>query len=160
MSRTLQRSTVVAVLLAVTLSTLLIAASPAHAATYPTSRRGDSGPNVTTLQYGLRARGLTLAVDGDFGAQTEARVRDFQKSRGLVVDGVVGNATWQSLLFTVRRGNSGNMVRAAQVQLGVPVDGIFGSRTEAAVKAFQTRAGLTPDGVVGPNTWSAMLRLA
>jgi hypothetical protein len=37
-----------------------------------------------------------------------------------------------------------------------PVDGIFGPRTEAAVKAVQTSAGATVDGVVGNQTWGAL----
>ena len=39
------------------------------------------------------------------------------------------------------------------------VDGIFGSRTEATVRAFQQIFGLTPDGIVGPATWYAVVRL-
>lgn len=39
------------------------------------------------------------------------------------------------------------------------VDGIFGSRTEAAVRKFQQIFNLTPDGVVGPSTWYAIVRL-
>jgi len=35
-------------------------------------------------------------------------------------------------------------------------DGIFGPRTEAAVKAFQRAAGITVDGIVGPRTWAAL----
>ncbi len=38
-------------------------------------------------------------------------------------------------------------------------DGIFGSRTEAAVKAFQNKAGLTADGLVGPATWGKLFPL-
>ena len=38
-------------------------------------------------------------------------------------------------------------------------DGIFGSRTEASVRAFQRVFDLTPDGVVGPATWYAIVRL-
>lgn len=40
--------------------------------------------------------------------------------------------------------------------LGLPVDGIFGANTEAAVRAAQKAHGLTVDGVVGPKTWKAL----
>ena len=39
------------------------------------------------------------------------------------------------------------------------VDGVFGSRTEATVRAFQDVFDLTPDGIVGPATWYAIVRL-
>lgn len=38
------------------------------------------------------------------------------------------------------------------------VDGIFGPKTEAAVRAFQADENLTVDGIVGRHTWSALLR--
>ncbi|MEN6324704.1 MAG: peptidoglycan-binding domain-containing protein, partial [Syntrophomonas sp.] len=34
------------------------------------------------------------------------------------------------------------------------IDGIYGKKTEKAVKAFQAKSGLNSDGVVDPNTWN------
>lgn len=53
--------------------------------------------------------------------------------------------------------------RIAQSYPAIPkipaADGIFGSRTEATVRAFQEIFGLTPDGIVGPATWYEVVRL-
>ena len=71
----------------------------------------------------------------------------------------------------LRRGSTGPNVVVIQVELNriaqnypaipkIPVvDGIFGSRTEASVRAFQEIFDLTPDGIVGPATWYALVRL-
>ncbi len=63
----------------------------------PTLRRGDSGHHVRYLQQKLVDSGAHVSVDGDFGAGTFSAVKDFQASRGLVSDGVVGPATWAAL---------------------------------------------------------------
>ena len=36
------------------------------------------------------------------------------------------------------------------------LDGIFGTQTENAVRAYQQSRGLTPDGIVGCNTWRSL----
>ncbi|MGW4829318.1 glycoside hydrolase domain-containing protein [Amycolatopsis japonica] len=64
----------------------------------PTLREGAAGAAVNRLQRALTAAsGKTLAIDGAFGPNTEKAVRDYQSSRGLGVDGVVGQATWGAL---------------------------------------------------------------
>lgn len=131
----------------------------------PTIRRGSTGDAVRTLQEKLGG----LTVDGIFGAKTEAAVRNFQRARGLQVDGIVGPKTWAALLGTgsggsalgdmptIRRGSTGDAVRTLQEKLGnVTVDGVFGAKTDAAVRAFQRSKGLTADGIVGPKTWAAL----
>ena len=63
---------------------------------------------------------------------------------------------------TVRRGDTGDVVRRAQrgvrrtPDLGLVVDGIFGPATEKAIKQLQKAAGLAVDGIVGPATWQAL----
>ncbi len=71
----------------------------------------------------------------------------------------------------LRSGSSGPSVVVLQVSLNriaqnypaipkIPeVDGIYGSRTEAAVRAFQQIFGLSADGIVGPATWYQIVRL-
>lgn len=49
----------------------------------------------------------------------------------------------------LRKGMSGPDVREAQGKLGVKQDGVFGDRTETALKAVQAAHGLTIDGVLG-----------
>ena len=61
----------------------------------------------------------------------------------------------------VRQGDQQHPVKTLQYLLrarghNLTVDGIFGSQTAAAVRAFQQQKGLAVDGVVGPATWSAL----
>ena len=73
----------------------------------------------------------------------------------------------------MRRGSKGDAVRGVQEEFrfrdqsgdpsrGLPVDGEFGPKTEAAVRGFQQAiavdvAGFPVDGVVGPKTWQALV---
>jgi peptidoglycan hydrolase-like protein with peptidoglycan-binding domain len=56
----------------------------------PTVQRGSRGEPVRVVQEKIGA-----VVDGVFGAATEAAVRQFQRSNGLVADGIVGPKTWR-----------------------------------------------------------------
>lgn len=61
-----------------------------------------------------------------------------------------------------RRGSSGSEVRQIQEKLkrwgyyNGSIDGVYGSRTEEAVKSFQRKNGLTADGIAGRKTLNAM----
>lgn len=56
----------------------------------------------------------------------------------------------------VRRGSGGKWVIKLQIALDIPVDGEFGPKTEAALRAFQEENGLEPDGIAGRNTYRAL----
>lgn len=60
-------------------------------------QRGAQGEDVLILQNALRALGYKVAANGVFGWETDTRVREFQKARGLKVDGKVGPLTWKAL---------------------------------------------------------------
>ena len=57
----------------------------------------------------------------------------------------------------LKLGSRGSAVKTLQKNLNkngakLTVDGIFGKKTQAAVKSYQTKNGLTVDGIVGPMT--------
>lgn len=60
----------------------------------------------------------------------------------------------------LRMGSRGPAVKTVQRSLGVAADGIFGPRTQRAVRGFQKRHGLVVDGIVGPQTRAALRRAA
>lgn len=59
-------------------------------------------------------------------------------------------------MTTIRNGSRGQDVTVLQSFLGIDADGIFGPKTEAAVKEFQNEHGLDVDGIVGHLTWAAI----
>ena len=142
----------------------------------PMVYRGCTGDAVKTLQEKLNAKGFHSGnVDGIFGAKTYAAVTAFQKANSLGVDGIVGKLTWAKLYDAtpvnvtpvttqpmLRAGSRGDAVRKLQELLNAKgytcgsVDGIFGSKTYAAVLAFQKANGLGADGIVGPLTWAKL----
>lgn len=143
----------------------------------PMLYRGCTGDAVKTLQEKLNAKGFHSGnVDGIFGAKTYAAVTAFQKANSLGVDGIVGKLTWAKLYDAtpvnvtsvttqpmLRTGSRGDAVRKLQELLNAKgytcgsVDGIFGSKTYAAVLAFQKANGLAADGIVGSLTWGKLV---
>ncbi|MEE8497462.1 MAG: peptidoglycan-binding protein [Acidimicrobiia bacterium] len=133
------------------------------------ARLGDRGLIVIEIQGLLAQAGFSPgSIDGIFGSLTESAVRSFQSSEGLSVDGLVDEDTFGALdqstspTAIVRFGDRGLVVIEVQSLLTDAgfslgrVDGVFGSLTESAVRAFQSAEGLSVDGVVGPQTFAAL----
>ncbi|WP_347349980.1 N-acetylmuramoyl-L-alanine amidase [Intrasporangium sp.] len=143
-------------------------------------RPGDRGPAVAAVCHRLMLTGdlpasfpLDDRRDVAYDATVEQAVRAFQQRRGLIVDGVVGRATFavldgaqwrlgdRVLRYTSGPALEGDDVGVLQrrlVQLGFSVgkvDGILGPETDAAIRTFQSAVGLAGDGVVGPGTIGA-----
>jgi peptidoglycan hydrolase-like protein with peptidoglycan-binding domain len=143
-------------------------------------KKGATGTAVRQLQEFLAAfRHAPGPIDGIFGSLTFEAVRGFQAQNRLTADGIVGSLTRAEVAElaalagassvldpdgrNLRQGAGGGDVAELQGLLKVVgldpgvADGIFGSRTTAAVRAFQDAHGLFIDGVVGRST---RLRLA
>jgi peptidoglycan hydrolase-like protein with peptidoglycan-binding domain len=62
---------------------------------------GSSGEEVKKIQQILQGQGYNVGpVDGLYGPQTQAAVQAFQKTKGLLPDGIVGPLTWSALQGT------------------------------------------------------------
>ncbi|NHA68005.1 peptidoglycan-binding domain-containing protein [Phycicoccus flavus] len=153
-------------------------ADPATLAKYAGTvlRRGSRGTAVSVMQKAIGG----IAVDGSFGPATEARVRAYQRSKGLTATGVVDSRVWNALMgkgtsgsgtsgstasglaryadTVLSRGSRGTAVSVLQKAIGgIAVDGSFGPATEARVKAYQRSKGLTATGVVDGRVWNALM---
>jgi N-acetylmuramoyl-L-alanine amidase len=153
-------------------------------------RPGDRGPAVAEIRSALRTLGHLNGVhrtpdpplDGfadadEYDAACDVAVRAFQQQRGLIVDGLVGPATYRALTearwqlgdrvltHTVTHPMVGDDVAALQGRLlemgydaGRP-DGVFGAQSAAALRNFQGDYGLSPDATCGPATLRALRQL-
>ena len=127
-------------------------------------KKGDSGPDVKELQTLLDDNGFWTyyTITDYFGSVTETAVKNFQFSKQIKVDGLVGNTTYSCLMdgvkndIMLKKGDRGEQVKEVQQMLGITADGIFGSGTESSVKKFQKDNGLIADGIVGSKTYETL----
>jgi N-acetylmuramoyl-L-alanine amidase len=143
-----------------------------------TLTRGARGEAVLDIQARLVALGYHIdgTEHGEFGLTTERAVREFQQRRQLLVDGAVGHATWDELVeagyslgdrllylrYPYFRGDDVRALQGALNMLGFDAgreDGIFGERTDRAIRDFQRNVGLPQDGILGGTTVQALGRL-
>jgi hypothetical protein len=67
---------------------------------YATIKSGSKGNDTKTWQKYLKSQGYDIGssgADGIFGAKTLAATKQYQKDKGLAVDGIVGKNTWASM---------------------------------------------------------------
>lgn len=133
----------------------------------PASTSGDTV--IRTIQQTLNSRYKTgIAVDGIYGPNTKAALikglqseLNTQFNARLAVDGIYGSNT-RNAVVNIVQGARGNLTWIAQAALYISghnpgtIDGIFGTNTLSAVKAFQRSKGLSVDGIIGINTWRAL----
>lgn len=60
-------------------------------------------------------------------------------------------------MLLLKKGSSGDEVKRLQKILMLPIDGIFGSQTQNAVKKFQLQNNIKVDGIVGNVTWQLLV---
>ncbi|MEA4939847.1 MAG: peptidoglycan-binding protein [Christensenella sp.] len=131
-------------------------------------KAGDDGEIVSTIQTRLMELGY---MDSDeptqhFGPLTKSALKAFQRHNGLDDDGICGQTTFDILqkedakVYVMQLGDSGPDVEGIQQRLyelgyldnKANIKGVFGDKTEAAVKLFQKKNELTADGKVGDHT--------
>ena len=118
----------------------------------PTLRLGSQGPYVRRLKMdltGLSKNYNNFPIDDFFDQKTEDAVKNYQDDVKLPRDGIVGPATWASLIERVK--TIKEKLNSFGYHAGSP-DGWFGPMTANAVKAFQRDHGLIQEGVVNPRT--------
>lgn len=105
------------------------------------------------------------------GLNSDQIIRNYYGNVETVLNAPIRGITSSYPGTPLRAGSTGPSVVVVQTSLNrisqnypaipkIPaVDGIYGSRTEAAVRKFQQVFGLTPDGIVGPATWYQIVRL-
>ncbi|MFH1466269.1 MAG: peptidoglycan-binding domain-containing protein [Pseudomonadota bacterium] len=130
-------------------------------------QRGSRGPEVEAVQARLNELGLgPITADGIFGRGTAEAVARFQQAAGLAADGRVDERTHGELCATrapLGPGCDPTVLRRCQEALqaqgfapGTP-DGLWGSRTEGAVRRFQADRALPVTGRIDERTWGTLL---
>lgn len=119
---------------------------------------------IAVVDYTLYKGEKALIIEDSSGNQyslngTGQRIvtESFFKARCYGIGYLTKDIPNDMIIPTFRRGATGSMVKKLQTKLGgLVVDGIFGAKTETAVKNYQLAHGLKPDGVVGTKTASQL----
>ncbi|PPJ65140.1 N-acetylmuramoyl-L-alanine amidase [Cuspidothrix issatschenkoi] len=130
---------------------------------------GNKDKSILRLQRALNRLKITdknnrpLAEDNGMGPATSSATEKFQRIVGILPTGMASNTTWdainQILAKRVVQGThtSGVIIKYLQYRIGSQPDGIYGPKTQAAIKKFQQQNGLTADGIVGTMSWQKLI---
>lgn len=126
-----------------------------------TIKYGSQGQDVALAQQLLNGFGYSLAIDGIFGSETDAAMRDFQARAGLTVDGVAGDNTWAALNTPLTLSST----QGTQNTTGTvsPIPAGSSANLPATIKPNQLSPGLPASGAVSASTnwklWGILLVL-
>jgi serine/threonine-protein kinase len=122
---------------------------------------------VSAIQLLLIWHGLSVGptgADGSFGSSTEGAVLEFQQENQLLATGAVDQQTWERLVVALGPRDRGPQVEAAQRLLrardagrGPPIDGVYGTPTEVALRAFQRAERLPPSDRLDVDAWCVLV---
>ena len=128
----------------------------------PDATRVQVATLVSALQTDLTEAGFyTGEIDGIYGPETLDAVRQLQAANGLPVTGLPDGPTLQALQETLANQESTSIAGLQGLLAGLgyytgPIDGVWSTELDDALKAFQTASGEEPTGVLNPETLAAI----
>ncbi len=120
------------------------------------SRTRRRAADLQFVPTATRARRVSLGTLIAIAAGPAAGLADASGSSQNNAPSAPESPTTSKYQIQLQSGSEGRQVRILQHALGIAVDGVFGTATEAAVQAFQASHGLRVDGVVGSQTSAAL----
>lgn len=138
---------------------------------------GDRSDAIGIIANTLNRLGFLDKPSDLFDQNLEEAIKAFQQERGLTATGLVNEITQRALdearwrlgdrilslgTQSLMRGDDVSTLQERLIQMGFncgKVDGVYGVKTEAAVKEFQKSVGIVVDGKCGPSTLISLMRL-
>lgn len=118
----------------------------------------------TTVNSKVEDPDSFIKIHGTFDAAFESFVKNWQRSKNLDADGVIGPKSWTkisdvALTCSTSKNRISGYTLALQmiINSSITSDGIYGTRTKNAVAAYQSAKGLKSDGICGRNTWTSLI---